>query len=122
MRGYRMKVKLAEHEIIADDAEYIQRRSRLQLITGGKDGNGDNPTDWLSPLPNGTIFLFYDKRNPFDPNLGQAKILYRTEKSIYIGSVVNVNRCMRSLLNMSLIQINVESRHLIIEHAKSSVE
>lgn len=70
--------------------EEKKERLKMKLITGGNDGNSGNfsPNDWLSPLEDGTMFLFKDKTNR-SPFLGQATILARTEKAIYLGLILN---------------------------------
>jgi len=73
------------NEVIATEGDNVVE---LKLATGG-DEPPYHPNDWLSPMADGTIFLFNEKKNPFDPNLGQAKILSRTEKAIYLGFIVN---------------------------------
>lgn len=80
--------RLSENE---EETNGKETNNVVDLITlpGGKGPTDTHPNDWLSPLKDGTIFLFYNKKNPHDPNLGQGKILHRTEKAIYLGFVVN---------------------------------
>lgn len=88
--GTKMQNKPQKLVEIEDNIIDTERNNVVHLIQTGGDGPSNyHPKDWLSPLPNGTIFLFSDLRSPSEPNLGQGKVLYRTEKAIYLGFVVN---------------------------------
>lgn len=50
-------IKMDEEEKVLDLTEI---RSRLSVVTGGKDGNGD----WLSGLKENTAFTVRDKTQP----------------------------------------------------------
>lgn len=80
----RKKLKLVK-EIEQEGDNVVE----FQTVTGGKGPTDYHPNDWLSPLKDGTVFLFFSKQRPNEPNLGQGKILNRTDKAIYLGFVIN---------------------------------
>lgn len=81
----RKVAQIDENEIETKGLNVVE----LKTVTGGKGPTDYHPNDWLSPLADGTIFLFHKKKDPFESNLGQAKILSRTEKAIYLGFIIN---------------------------------
>lgn len=80
-------VQVMAYENIEEETNGKEEDNVVQLITGGKGPTDYNTDDWLSPLEEGTMFLFRDKTNR-SPFLGQAKVLAKSDKAIYLGLVI----------------------------------
>lgn len=69
---------------VKEDLRQIMDTEYLKLVTGGKGPTDDG--NWLSQLPNGTMFLVEEKQVTRNPSLGQFVIVEKTPRSVLLMS------------------------------------
>ena len=80
--GYEIMLEnTGKIHLVVDNEQ--EKEHKVQLVTGGK-GPSD-PNDWLKDLELGSIFLIQNKYDTNDFNLGQCKLVSRTDKSTVLA-------------------------------------